>query len=164
MEEIWKDIDGFEGLYKISSFGNVYSISKKKLMSLERTPANYKRVSLRKNGKNKHFQVHRLVAQAFIPNPHNLPLVNHKDENPSNNYVDNLEWCTQSYNLNYGTRNLKISANSRPVKQITFDGFVVAVYYSANFAGKIMGVNPSNIYSCLRGELPYAYDYKWEYV
>ena len=104
MEEIWKDVVGYEGIYKVSNFGNVYSIKNKKRLKPYKNSCNYKRVNLWLNGRGENAVIHRLVAKAFIPNPLNLPQVNHKDENKANNYVDNLEWCTASYNCNYGTR------------------------------------------------------------
>ena len=102
MEEIWKDIHGYEGLYSISNFGQVYSVKRKKLLKLINSHHGYKRVRLYTNiNEWKTFAVHRLVAQEFIPNPNNLPEVNHKDDNHSNNNVDNLEWCTIAYNNAY---------------------------------------------------------------
>lgn len=121
MEEIWKDIEGYEGLYQVSNLGRVRSLDRV-VQQLNRwgkyqsrfyrgcvlnpgvTHDNYQSVSLTRQGKSASYSVHRLVAQAFIPNPDSLPQVNHKDENPSNNCVDNLEWCTAKYNSNYGTR------------------------------------------------------------
>lgn len=118
MEE-WKDIKGYEGLYQVSSEGRVKSLDHtivcyngkgvatkkhtgKILKPFSRSPF-YKSVSLRKDGEMRQLLVHRLVAEAFIPNTNNFPLINHKDENPSNNFVENLEWCTHLYNMNYGT-------------------------------------------------------------
>ena len=104
-EEIWKDIKGYEGLYQISNYGRVKSFggkirSHKNDMILKLKIRNtYNVTNLTKNDKKKSFQIHRLVAEAFIPNPNNYPIVNHKDENPLNNYVDNLEWCTQKFNV-----------------------------------------------------------------
>ena len=164
MIEEWKEIDGLNGKYSVSTCGNVRNNLSGHFFHLESYNGKYKRVTLQVDGRAKHFAVHRLVASAFIPNPYNYPCVNHRDECPENNNVDNLEWCTHAYNLNYGTRNLKISAASRPVKQITFEGFVVATYYSANFAAKMLNVDASTIYKCLRGQISYAYDYKWEYA
>lgn len=121
MEEIWRDIEGYEGLYQVSNLGRVRSLDRI-VQQLNRwgkyqsrsypgcvlnpgvTHDNYQSVSLTRQGKSASYSVHRLVAQAFIPNPDNLPQVNHKDENLSNNCVDNLEWCTAKYNSNYGTR------------------------------------------------------------
>lgn len=117
MKEMWKDIPGYEGLYQVSNLGNIRSLkyaggNKVKLLK-QATTNGYKQVQLSKNGKGKNHLVHRLVAIAFIPNPNNLPVVNHKDENPSNNNVDNLEWCTQEYNINYGTRNERASESMK---------------------------------------------------
>lgn len=111
MEE-WKDIKGFEGLYQISSFGRVKSLAriikrnynnytvKEKILKLGESKG-YKQVCLCKDKRIYWKQVHRLVAEAFINNPNNYPCINHKDENPSNNSVTNLEWCTYSYNNTY---------------------------------------------------------------
>ena len=117
MEE-WKAIAGYEGLYEVSNLGRIKSLSRidsrgykrnEKILKLNKDSGGYLKVSLYKNGKPKQYNVHRLVAIAFIPNPDNLPEVNHKDENRINNYVDNLEWCNRKYNCNYGARNSKIS-------------------------------------------------------
>ena len=102
MEE-WKDIAGYEGLYKISNKGNVYSCISNKFMTGSVTKSGYRQVILKGNGSIKALSIHRAVAQAFIQNPNNFPQVNHKDENKLNNCVDNLEWCTAKYNTNYGT-------------------------------------------------------------
>ena len=117
IEEIWRPIEGYEGLYEVSSYGKVRSLDrydsrnhfrKGKVLSLVKNKEGYLQVNLCCNGKNKMFLVHRLSAQAFIPNPDNLPQVNHKDEDKTNNSVDNLEWCDCSYNNNYGTRKDKV--------------------------------------------------------
>lgn len=107
-KQIWKDIEGYEGLYQVSNTGKVRSLNykgtgKKKIWKYAITVNTYKQIALCKNGEIKYYYIHRLVAQAFIPNPNNYPVVNHKDENKSNNVVWNLEWCTQEYNCNYGT-------------------------------------------------------------
>ena len=128
MKEIWKDIPNFEGYYKISNLGRIKSVTRKakvkilnndyrtikgQLISPAKTRDGYLKVSLSKNHKRYYFKVHRLAAQAFIPNTNNYPCINHKDENKENNRVDNLEWCTVKYNCNYGTRNERIAkANS----------------------------------------------------
>lgn len=120
--EIWKDIEGYEGLYQISNKGRVKSFhGKGRIMKLGTHPLGYKLATLTKDGEQNTKQVHRLVAQAFIPNPENLPVINHKDENPSNNNVKNLEWCTQKYNLNYGTcqeRKEKTRAENKARKEL----------------------------------------------
>lgn len=119
MGEIWKDIRGYEGIYQVSNLGRVRSLDrhvdykwrdkvvtklfKGKVLRLSYTSDGYLMIYLRKDGEDKYYAVHRLVAQAFIPNPSDLPFVNHKDECKDNNQVDNLEWCTHIYNCNYGT-------------------------------------------------------------
>ena len=120
-EEIWRPIVGYEGLYEVSNTGRVrsldryvkcdyekYRLHKGKVLSPGKDKDGYLSVVLSCNGKHKKIAVHRLVAQAFIPNPDDLPIINHKDEDKTNNRVDNLEWCTVKYNMNYGTRNIRI--------------------------------------------------------
>lgn len=116
-EEIWKDIEGYEGSYQVSNFGRVKSMMNSKrgrklakdcILSPTYTGImKYPAVLLYRNGRKRTSSVHRLVAQAFIPNPMHFPIVNHKDENPQNNHVDNLEWCTQEYNCNLKYPNKK---------------------------------------------------------
>lgn len=123
MEEIWKDIKGYEGLYQVSNLGNIksnnlYAHKKPKRIATYNHNAGYICTHLSKGGKTKTFLVHRLVAEAFLDNPKNLDFVNHKDENKKNNNVDNLEWCTKSYNSTY-------YLNKKPErKQICADRFI----------------------------------------
>lgn len=98
-----KDIKGYEGLYAVTSCGRVWSYTSKKFLSFNKNKFGYIQVLLWKNNKCKCFKVHRLVAEAYIPNPENLPQVNHKDEVKIHNWINNLEWCTAKYNTNYGT-------------------------------------------------------------
>lgn len=100
MIEEWKDIVGYEGLYKVSNIGRVYGVKRKHILK-HNSNHGYFLVCLCKCGAEKYFRIHRLVAEAFIPNPDKLPYVNHKDENKQNNAVDNLEWCTAQYNTEY---------------------------------------------------------------
>lgn len=104
-----KDIKGYEGIYAITSCGKVWSYKNKRFIIPRPNEKGYLRIKLYKNGSYKTFGVHRLVAEAYIPNPENKEQVNHKDENKSNNCVNNLEWMTNKENANYGTRNERIS-------------------------------------------------------
>lgn len=121
MIEEWRPIEGYEGLYEVSSYGRVRSVDrfivdslghrkfyKGKVLIPVKSNLGYLLVSLCCNGKHKGITVHRLVAQAFLPNPDNLPEINHKDEDKTNNSVENLEWCDRSYNINYGSRNIRV--------------------------------------------------------
>ena len=101
MKEIRKDIPGYEGMYQISNLGNVYSCRAGKNLKGGTVSYGHKMVLLSKNGIRKPFLVHRLVAEAFIANPDNLPIVHHIDENPKNNSIENLKWCTQKENVRY---------------------------------------------------------------
>lgn len=119
MLEIWKDVQGYEGRYQVSNLGNVKSLKdnlgrpREKLRSLATTNQGYKKVDLhRKGDKPKSKYVHRLVVEAFLPNPENKPMVNHKDSNPSNNHIENLEWCTQAENVQHGYR----EGNMKPAR------------------------------------------------
>lgn len=107
--EIWKEIEGYAGLYEVSNWGNIRSLKFGRKLNPAVNSSGYKLISLSKEGKSKSFSVHRLVAEAFIPNSNNYPCINHKDENKTNNHVGNLEWCTQKYNCNYGNYNKKLS-------------------------------------------------------
>jgi hypothetical protein len=98
-----KDIKGYEGLYAITSCGKVWSYRRKKFLSPADNGHGYLHVVLRKNGVNKHYRVHRLVAEAYIPNPENKSAVNHKDEIRNHNWVGNLEWATAKENINYSS-------------------------------------------------------------
>lgn len=176
-KEIWKMIPGMKYQYLVSNNGNVIALPScqrhcTRLLKLKHEKSGYVRVSLETEEGRKTFPVHRLVAAAFLPNPLGLPQVNHKDEDKSNNCVDNLEWCTAKYNSNYGTRIARMVAkqwntnHARPVRQLTKNGDVVAVYPSTAeipraSSGKF---KRANVCHCLAGETDFAYGYKWEYV
>lgn len=118
MLEEWRDIKDYEGLYQISNKGNVRSLyfGKQKILKQAIKVGGYKQVCLYKNKLTKSYQVHRLVGESFIDNPNNSPMINHKDEDGSNNNVENLEWCNNKYNLNYGSRNKRLSKSlSKPI-------------------------------------------------
>ena len=121
--EEFRDIPGYEGLYEVSNLGRVRSLETERILKPSKNTWGYLFVSLYKNGIKKAVRIHRLVALAFIPNPDNLPCINHKDEDKTNNTVDNLEWCDDKYNANYGTRNERIAEKTRkPVLQFDLLG------------------------------------------
>ena len=150
MEE-WRDIKGYEGKYKISSHGKVKSLKHKdeKLLKPSYDKDGYKQVILCNNGKGKKWFIHRLVAIHFLPNPNNLPQVNHKDEDKANNVVENLEWCTCKYNINYGTaKNKKAKSQGRQVLCITTG----EIFYSIRKAGRYYSISKSHISECCKGK------------
>ena len=171
--EIWKDIEGYEGLYQVSNLGRVKSLNyhrtgKEKILRLEKSQGYYI-ADLCINGKAKHYKVHRLVAEAFIPNPENLPEINHKDENPSNNNVNNLEYCDRKYNNSYGSRNERSKQKqindinkSVPIVQIDLNNDTVAIWPSMAEAQR-NGFNLGNIYLCCNGRQNTHKGYKWIY-
>lgn len=127
--EIWRPIYGYEGLYEVSNLGRVKSLGndksrKEKILKPHKHRKGYLVVNLYRNGKMKNFLVHRLVAEAFIPNPYGFEQVNHRDENKANNCSSNIEWCSAKYNTNYGTRNKRIaSVRSKGVEASKYEDF-----------------------------------------
>ena len=152
-----KDIKGYEGLYAITTEGDVYSYKRKRFLKYGVNNIGYLCVNLCKDGKVKSYYIHRLVAEAYIPNPENLPQINHRDENKANNCLQNLEWCDASYNINYGTRNEKIK---KPILQYDLDGNLIREWECAADVGKEVN---GNICHCLKGKRKSAYGYKWKY-
>lgn len=155
MTETWKDIEGFEGLYKISDEGHVYSVRCKKLLKLIPNQDGYFEVCLANNGKNVYRRVCRLVAIAFIPNPNNLPQVNHIDENKQNDKVYNLEWCSSKYNVNHGTA-IKRSRQSYKSKSHKNWRKVIClndgkVYASVTLCAKAYDGTPWGVHSICKG-------------
>lgn len=171
--ELWKSVGIFRGVdftgyYEVSTFGRVRSLDRyvntpsgRRLChgailnlhpSKRGVAKGYVTVHLRRDGVVIETGLHRLVATVFIPNPSNLPEVNHKDENPSNNRVDNLEWCTRLYNVNYGSHNQKI-ANSKkiPVVQLNYNGEIVKIWDCAKDADKC-GYQDSKISDCMKNK------------
>lgn len=171
----WTDIPGYEGLYRISTSGQVYSYPRRGNFGREHhlkfriDKGGYLRVLLSKNNKSKELLVHRLVAQTFLPNPDNLPEVNHKDENPKNNDISNLEWCTSKYNSNYGTRNERMAKTltngpcSKKVAQYSLDDNLIKIWPSTMECSR-NGFDFRNVSACCREERPKAYGYKWSYL
>lgn len=178
MEEIWKDIPGYEGWYQVSNLGRIRSVDRYVRCRAGKTRLLKGKIKVQFKGdieyylvglyKNHHIElklVHRLVAESFIPNPHNLPFVNHKDECKTNNIPENLEWCTKYYNEMYGTRNTRISENKRKkVYQYALDGTFIKEWQSAIDIENETGYKRQNISACCRGEKNKAYKYIWSYV
>lgn len=150
-EEIWKDVVGYEGLYKVSNLGNVYSNYVHRSLKQGNHRDGYKFVILNKSGKSKYMSVHRLVATAFIPNQDNLPEVNHKDEDKTNNCVDNLEWCNYSYNATYNDAHLKRGLQlAIPVYAYDRSGDLVYSFNSSREAARELKINSGNIIECCK--------------
>ena len=181
MQEIWKDIYytdsitgeiiDYRGLYPVSNYGRIKSLENNnsrnqykgtRLLKIK-TGERYSRIGLSKLGKQKNFRVHRLVAHMFIPNPNNLPLVNHINEfEKHNNHVNNLEWISHSGNVNYGTRNQRSAEkHSVPVIRINKDGSMK--YYKRMQDTKEDGFNPSHVGACCRGNRKTHGGCKWKY-
>ena len=165
-EEIWCPIKGYESLYEVSDQGRVRSLKfgKERILKPGRMSKGYLFVSLYKNGEQKKCKVHRLVAKTFIPNPDNLPEVNHKDEDKTNNKVSNLEWCDRKYNQNYGTGIQRMAEkHSKPVLQYTKSGEFVREWKSASDVERTLGYLQNYISSCCTGRYKYAYNFIWKF-
>lgn len=171
-EEVWKDIEGFEGLYQVSNFGRVKSLarymcpkgySQLKTERLLRTHISldngYVYVQLTKNSKGFTKKVHRLVAQTFISNLDNLPQVNHIDGNKQNNNVENLEWCTQSQNIQHAYKNGL--GNQIKVIQYDLDGNYINEFNSISEASRETGICLVSIAYCISGKYKKAGGFKW---
>lgn len=177
--EIWKDVVGFEGKYKISSEGRVKSLDYKhtgeeRIMNPHPNSCGYLQVSFYKDNKMYTKKVHRLVAEAFIPNPLCLATVNHKNEIKTDNNVDNLEWMSDYDNRMYGTRLARISIKikgkfinrkdqSKAVQQFTKDGKFVAEFPSGKEVERQLGFDQGNISNCCLGKTKHSYGYVWRY-
>lgn len=119
--EVWKEVEGFDSRYRISNTGKVYSYYLGSNMKTVTDRYDYERLVFRRDGKKINIQLHRLVAEYFLPNPDNLPAVNHKDENKSNNTYDNLEWCTVAYNNAYSKSSTWIITTPNGDEEIVYN-------------------------------------------
>ena len=189
MKEIWRDIKGYEGLYQVSNLGRVRSVThdivdslgrrstkEGKILSLRKSSqTGYPTINLLKDGDTTSCNIHRLVAEAFIPNPNNLPCVNHKDESRDNNCVDNLEWCSYQYNNTYGTAQKRRTESLarfydthdevlKPVVQYSTKGELIREYRSIREAERTLGLEVSSgISACCAHKLNTAYGYVWRF-
>jgi len=183
MEEVWKPVVGYEDLYEVSNYGNV---RRKIKLRWQFNKFGYARVSLWRNGVQKWKMIHRLVADAFLPNPKNHPEINHKDENKLNNFVfvnqygsvdpekSNIEWCTHEYNNNYGTRiercletRKENKTSCKPIKMLSLNNELIKMFESATEASVFVGAKTvSNISGCANHKPHHntAYGYKWEWA
>ena len=150
--------------YTISDKGEIVNTNTNKELKPYIRKDGYVIISLSKGGKKYKCYLHRLVAETFIPNPDNLPQVNHKDEDKTNNCVSNLEWITSKDNCNYGTRNERQGlGHSKPIEQYDLEGNFIKEWDSATQVERDLGFNHSNISKCCLGRSKTAYNYKWEY-
>ena len=165
--EVWRPVKGFEGRYEVSNYGRIKSLNYcnrgyEKILSPSKDHYGYLFISLGRGGRNK--KVHRLVAEAFLPNPNNLPEVNHKDENRANNAVWNLEWCDRKYNMNYGTCREKIGRNREiPIIQSDLEGNFIRRWKSISEA-KRSGYSKWCIICCCKNIYSQHSGYKWSYA
>ena len=151
-------------MYAVTSCGKVYSYKSKKFLKPVKNSAGYSTVCLYKDGEKEFYKIHRLVAEAYLPNPNNLPYVNHKDENKENNALQNLEWCDGSYNINYGSRNER--AGKAISKALSIPVFCVELnktFNGASAAGRELNLNQSNITQCCKGTRKTCGGYHWKY-
>ena len=173
MQEIWKDIKGYEGHYQVSDLGkvksiifknNICTIPREKILNQYSSAGNRMYVDLYDNGQRKRKTVHRLVAQTFIPNPENKPEVNHIDGNPKNNLVTNLEWNTRKENMKHAyennLNNLKECNKTKAKKIIRNDG---KIYNSAYSAAQDIGATVFSIRDVLKNRIHTCKGYKFEY-
>ena len=158
-EEIERDVVGYEGLYSIDIFGNVTRLSDNKEMKQQMNKFGYVNVSLRKNGKQKQHKVHRLIANAFIPNPQNKEQVNHIDGNKAHNVVWNLEWCTCKENINHAVKT-GLNPKCTPIRIVETG----KTYPDITSCAKDIKGDVSDIYGCLIGQRKTHKGYHFEKV
>ena len=176
MNEIWKDIPDYEGLYQISNLGRVKSLDRdivysngtrhhinNKILQPQKSKYGYLFVTLTKDNKPHAKYIHQLIADAFIPNPNNLPCVNHKDENKLNNNIDNLEWCTIDYNNNYGTRTQR---TRKKICQYDTNYKLIKIWDGIRVASRELNIPSQQISQCCK-KSQYRHTaggYIWEYL
>lgn len=164
---MWKQIEGASRYY-VNESGEIKSVVGKEEKILKPYHANNNCLMVNifyDNKTHRYRTIHRLVAEAFIPNPNNYPQVNHKDENRKNNCVDNLEWCTPKYNSNYGIGHAKQTiACSKPVAMLDDNDMLIDWFYSCKEAERQTGIYNRDINSCAHGKRKSAGGYKWKFI
>lgn len=164
MEEIWKDVEGYEGLYQVSNFGRVKRVTTGRILKGGKDKYGYLIVNLYKNSVGSIKTIHRLVAEAFIPNPENKPQVNHVDENKTNNSLDNLEWMTAKENTNHGTRNERSGkSQSIPIIATNLKTGESMEFYGSNECARQLGLHQASITKVLKGRLKQTGGYTFKY-
>lgn len=168
--EEWRDVENYKGYYQVSNTGKVKSLNynhtgKERILKAHDNGKGYLQVQLCKDGKKENYYLHVLVAVAFIPNPDNLPQVNHKDEDKTNNCVENLEYCSRLYNANYGTRNKRVAEKlSKPIFSIDKESGEIREFPSTMEAERQTGIDQRRINDCLKGRKKSAKGFYWHYV
>ena len=171
-------MNGYEGLYQVSSLGRVKRINKDRYRKVNISRYGYVLVNLYKNGISKNISVHRLVAEAFIPNPENKPQVNHKNGVKTDNRIQNLEWCTAKENVTHSYKTLKRqqwtspnkgrfgkdNSNSKITLQYDMNGNLIRKWNSKIDASKALNIDAGSISKCCTGERKQAGGYKWRYA
>ena len=172
LNEEWRDISGYEGLYQVSNLGRVRSLTRKitnnersylingKILKENKLANGYLKVGLSANGNSKLHYIHRLGAQAFIPNPNSYPMVNHKDEDKTNNRVENLEWCTAKYNNDYSD---VYHSRRKKVLQLSKNMLLIGTYISQCEAERKTGISQAHISQCCLGKRKTAGGYVWRF-
>lgn len=179
MVEEWKDIQGFEECYQVSNKGKVRSkdrwvkngnksnrfVKGQEIVGCSDKDG-YKIVLLSKNNKKTHWRVHKLVATTFeLPNPNGYVEINHKDDNKENNHLDNLEWCSRSYNNTYNGKAIRTGKTQMvKIAQFSLDGKFIRNWDSAKIVERELGFCNTSINSCCRGKAHTAYGYVWKYA
>lgn len=164
MEELWKDIKGYEGLYQVSNFGRIKRVTTGRILKGRKDSKGYLMVNLSKNSIVSNKIIHRIVAQAFIPKPENKPQVNHIDENKSNNVASNLEWVTAKENINHGTHNERMAkTQSIPIIAINIKTGESTEFNSGKECARQLGLHHPSITKVLTGRLKQTGGYTFKY-
>lgn len=185
IEEEWKDVVNYEGYYQVSNLGRIKSLDRvivdkngvemqipSIIKKLQKSKTGYWCIELWRHNKLKYVKVHRLIADAFIPNPENKPQVNHIDSNRLNNDISNLEWCTPSENTIHAVRLGRIkspmvgmkglfTARNKPVIQLSISGVILKEFMSQTAAAIELGLSPTNISACVNGKTKTCGGFKW---